>query len=159
MVLEIKGKKEKFYIKVWPGIKVRKLKNILFFFSLSKNQQENSVNFLNFFLGFLKSLNVLNRKTLILNGLGLKFLLEDKNICLKLGFSHDIFLPVNLSLVSIKIKKYGLKGFFITFFSYNKVSLGNLTEKIYKLKKADCYKARGFYYKEKKINLKTIKKS
>jgi len=159
LIIQIKETKQKFYVKIWFGLEIKKLKNFLIICPKFGNQKENCLKFFHFFLRILKSLKVVSRKILVLNGLGLKFLLESNNIRLKLGYSHDILVPINLNTINIRVKKYGLKGFFITFFSLNKIILGNLTEKIYKLKKADCYKARGFYYKDREILLKTIKKT
>jgi len=48
---------------------------------------------------------------------------------------------------------------FINIINYNKLILGNLAEKIYRLKKANCYKSRGLYYKHKKIRIKVVKKT
>ena len=78
---------------------------------------------------------------------------------MRLGFSHNnnIF-NIYDSISNLIITKIGLKGFLITFYGFNKIKLGNLVEKIYKLRPADCYKNRGFSYKTKFNILKTVKK-
>ena len=76
----------------------------------------------------------------------------------KLGYSNDINFIYDKQKFLIYSKKYGLKGNLINIYGYNKILLGNLAERIYKLKKADQYKLRGISNKDKMYILKTIKK-
>lgn len=87
--------------------------------------------------------------------MGLKASIDDNMLKMKLGYSHE-----NI----IKIEPNSTSNFFIgkksiSIIDYNKLSLGNFAEKIYRLKKANCYKGRGLYFKQKKIVIKTIKKT
>jgi len=137
------------------------------FINISKT--ETSILLIQNFSGHLKSINgfhtylknfILNfqtpaKKTLILRGLGLKATIHDNMLKMKLGYSHE-----NI----IKIEPNSTSNFFIgkksiSIIDYNKLSLGNFAEKVYRLKKANCYKGRGLYFKQKKIVIKTIKKA
>jgi large subunit ribosomal protein L6 len=118
---------------------------------VGKNQLNSFFTYLkNFITGFQTPA----KKTLILRGLGLKVSIGLNTLNLKLGYSHDniIKLPENTNNFVIGKK-------FITILNYNKLFLGNFAEKIYRLKKANCYKGRGLYYKQKKHIIKVVKKT
>jgi len=115
--------------------------------------------FFNYFQNLLNSFRLKNFKQLLLLGLGLKIFCENSIFLMRLGFSHSITIPNIYNYVSnCVILKIGLKGFLITFYGFNKTKMGNLVEKIYKLRPADCYKKRGFNYKNKFNILKIVKK-
>nr|NP_038164.1 ribosomal protein L6 [Synura synuroidea]AAF36930.1 ribosomal protein L6 [Synura synuroidea] len=161
LVIELNLTHQKFYIKIPDYIELKKDGNYLICYLLSKDKKILPL-FNGFYLvlnNYLNSFRIYSRKQLVLSGLGLKLIPLINVIKLKLGFSHIVLIPFSNKFFIIKVKKFGLKGFFISFFNYNKIILGNLVEKIYKTKSADCYKARGFYYKNKEIILKTIKKT
>jgi len=104
---------------------------------------------------FIINFQIPSKKTLILRGLGLKATLEATALSLKLGYSHESvvkILPSNKSTVFLGKK-------FLSIINYNKFYLGNFAEKIYRLKRANCYKGRGLYYKEKKFIIKAVKKT
>ena len=135
-------------------IKVRKEENFLIL-----NQKENiSINidsFYTYLKNFLLNFRNPSKKTLILKGLGLKATIQNNSLSLKLGYSHENTIKIGPTSTSSFFigKKY------ITIIDYNKLSLGNFAQKIYSLKKANCYKGRGLYFKEKKIITKTVKKT
>lgn len=129
------------------------------FFISVVNQGNNIKVFLNYFQNLLNNFRLKSFKQLLLLGLGLKILLENSVFLMRLGFSHNnsvsnIYKYINECIIT----KIGLKGFLITFYGFNKIKLGNLVEKIYKLRPADCYKHRGFSYKNKFNLLKIVKK-
>lgn len=161
LIIELKQNKENFYVKIPFFCSVKKKNQQLIFNFIDGSKKEFFLykGFITFLDSFFNNLKITTKKTLILNGLGLRFFVENNLLKLKLGYSHEVFFYYAHIFLSIRIKKYGLKGFVISFFGYNRVMLGNLVEKIYKLKKADCYKARGFFFKDKGIILKNIKKN
>ena len=66
---------------------------------------------------------------------------------------------ININVDASDKNKIFIGKKFITILNYNKIYLGNFVEKIFRLKKANCYKGRGLYYKEKNIITKIIKKT
>ena len=104
---------------------------------------------------FIINFQVPSKKTLILRGLGLKASFQDSTLSLKLGYSHEHNIEINPQ----DQNKIFIGKKFISVINYNKIFLGNFVEKIYRLKKANCYKGRGLYYKEKNIIIKAVKKT
>ena len=140
---------------------IRILKKGLFFviLLLDVKQRININCFINFFQNLLNSFRLKSFKQLLLLGLGLKIFLENSLVLMRLGFSHtNSILNIYQFISDCIITKIGLKGFLITFYGFNKIKLGNLAEKIYKLRPADSYKNRGFSYKNKLNILKIVKK-
>ena len=146
---------------IWIPQFIRLVKKGLFLSidSISFNYIKKTNVFLNFFQNVLNSFRLKSFKQLLLFGLGLKVFLENSVVLMRLGFSHNSSISgVDKYISDCIITKIGLKGFLISFYSFNKISLGNLVEKIYKLRPADCYKNRGFSYKNKLNILKIVKK-
>lgn len=108
------------------------------------------------FLNSLVTFQYINRKVLVLQGLGLKanllFKKRIKILELKLGYSHKCFVVLDKEIF-LKIRKNIL---FIH--SFNKEKLGNFLFRIKTLRFPDIYKAKGVCYKKEKIKLKLIKK-
>jgi len=151
--------KEIYYILIPKYVKLKKIG--CFFFVCVKNSQTIDLvdSFLNYFHNVLTSFRLQSFKQLLLLGLGLKITLENSIILMRLGYSHNNSVPNLSTFVSdFLITKIGLKGFLITFYGFNKIKLGNIVEKLYKLRPADCYKNRGFSYKNKTNILKIVKK-
>jgi len=115
-------------------------------------------NYQNYLLKFFDNFRIQSKKSLLLNGLGLKVNIKNNVFIFKLGYSNEITFMFDQFKFLVNSKKYGLKGMLINIYGFNKVVLGNLVEKIYKLKKADHYKLRGISNKNKVYILKTIKK-
>jgi len=165
LIVNIKNSNEYLYIKIPSYIQIIKHHDSIdFCFVLNKKlkKKKNLFDFYNFtvrFQNFLYKLNIIQKKKLILKGLGLNLLKNDEKFFLKLGYSKPTIYIPKYTFFNVTIKKFGLRGFFISFFGYNSISLGNLVERIYCFKKADVYKCRGFYYKEKLLILKPIKKN
>lgn len=133
-------------------ITVNKRDDFLYF--SSSNEKILNI-FTNYVKNFQVEFKIPAKKTLILRGLGLKAYSEESDLKLKLGFSHEIKIPILLNNKSTFI--FGKKS--LSILNYNKIILGNFTEKIYRLKKANSYKARGLYYKEMPPILKVVKKT
>ena len=120
-------------------------------------------------LFFLKSFNYLNkyfsqfskinRKKLIIKGLGYKInSFKDNNLKtfleFKLGYSHP-----KIILLPIKIKDYYLTKNSITFESFNLIWLGNFIKRLQFFRKPDAYKHKGLHIKNQKLlSLKAVKK-
>lgn len=151
--------KNNYFILIPNNIKLIKTGLFIYIDFTSLKKYKNSNLFLNYFKNLINNFRLKSFKQLYLLGLGLKIFLEDSVILMRLGFSHNnnIF-NIYDSISNLIITKIGLKGFLITFYGFNKIKLGNLVEKIYKLRPADCYKNRGFSYKTKFNILKTVKK-
>lgn len=136
------------------SVYVKKIKNLLIL-----NEDTIDLKKINGFYRYLKnfiiSFQVPAKKTLILRGLGLKATFQDLILSLKLGYSHENSIKVN----PLDHNKIFTGKKFITVLNYDKIFLGNFVEKIYRLKKANCYKGRGLYYKEKNIITKVVKKT
>lgn len=141
-------------IKIPMWILIVKHENLLFI-EEQKGSQKETASFYIYLKNFVINFQIPSKKTLILRGLGLKANLEVSSLNFKLGYSHESIIdivPTNTSTIFIGKK-------FISLINYDKIFLGNFTEKIYRLKKANCYKGRGLYYKEKKIIIKAVKKT
>jgi ribosomal protein L6P/L9E len=154
------------YIKVFFEKKIG-----YFFFNdmcLKKNDNKLEINYTFFQKKNLKSFNYLNvyisqfkkinRKKLIIKGLGykiniLKNVIENK-LEFKLGYSH-----VKTTLLPNKVQDYYLNKNSITFESLNSIWLGNFVTRLKSFKTPDIYKGKGLHIKNQKILiLKAIKK-
>ena len=117
--------------------------------------EDKATSFYTYLKNFIINFQIPSKKTLVLRGLGLKANLDANSLNLKLGYSHESvinIIPSNKSNIFLGKK-------IISIINYNKLFLGNFAEKIYRLKKANCYKGRGLYYKEKRIIIKAVKKT
>lgn len=147
------------YILIAKDIILNKEKNIL----LSKIEKEekdlivkyNQLN--NLLEDCIRNCNAIYRKKLLLKGLGFRISLykKSKKIQFKVGFSHLISLSIPDN-IKIRIKKK--KKNIIKIESFDKVLLGNFANKIKNIRRPDCYKGKGFWYKNQKEKLKEIKK-
>lgn len=143
-------------IKIPTLISVAKAANLLLIEKqLGSEAEHKAISFHTYLKNFIINFQVPSKKTLVLRGLGLKANLEQSSLSFKLGYSHESVVNITASNTSTVF--IGKK--FISIINYNKLFLGNFAEKIYRLKKANCYKGRGLYYKEKKIISKAIKKT
>lgn len=152
----LKKETKTFYCKIPNDIKFNKSKKNVFIFCSPNVEIANTKGFSTFLNNYIKTIEHLTKKTLLLKGLGLKVSLStDKDILVfKLGFSHLIEIPVNTEKHTFLIGKN-----FLSIISIYKSEIGNLIEQIYQLKKIDCYKGRGFLYKNRSYIFKQIKKT
>lgn len=138
------------------------INEILFF--LKKNQlililnsQKNKKSILNLYnkLIKLKIKGVLQgfKLNLILKGIGFKALVENNNLILKLGFSHNITVPIpsNIKVIS--------QANNLIFSSIDFIFLTQFVHFIKNHKKPEPYKGKGLLLKNEKILKKEGKKS
>lgn len=145
-------------INVPTFIILSKKSNILFitnYSNLTPILEKKKEGFFLYLKNFLITFQIPTKKTLVLRGLGLKAILKDCTLSLKLGYSHENIISINSSDMNTIF--LGKKS--ISILNYNKLLIGNFSEKICRLKKANCYKGRGLYLKEKNLITKVIKKT
>lgn len=122
--------------------------------SISENFEVAFKNFSKKLDYYYNSFETVKKKKLILKGLGFRVSIVNGGLGLefKIGFSHliQVNIPTSIKVRIIK-STIILEGI-------DKISLGNFANKILSLKKPDCYKGKGFWYKYQKENLKIIKK-
>lgn len=137
--------------------------NQIFFFSkknqliLIVNLQKNKKSILNLYnkLVKIKVKGVLQgfKLNLILKGIGFKSFIENNNLILKLGFSHNITIPIPNS---IKILNQSNN---LIFSSIDFIFLTQFVHYIKSHKKPEPYKGKGLLLKNEKILKKEGKKS
>ena len=114
---------------------------------------ENNTAFFELLTKTLNDFSLLITKKLKMKGLGLKAVLIQDMLELKLGFSHTIkiYIPKEIKISIFKST--------ITLTGVNLDALGNFAFKIKMSKKPNIYKGKGIWYRSEKLHLKTIKKS
>lgn len=130
-------------------------KNKLYIFFKKTKKLKKFVFFNFFFKSFKKSLTtakIFAKKSLKLVSIGYRVFLLDKLsknvLCLKLGYSHVLFLKIPKDIL-IKIVKQ------VLYFScYNELKLLNFCDFIRNLKVPDVYKGKGFFFEYGNIKLK-----
>lgn len=136
--------------------------DILFFFKKNQlilifNSQKNKKSILNLYnkLIKLKIKGVLQgfKLNLILKGIGFKAVVENSNLILKLGFSHNITIPIpsNIKVIS--------QANNLIFSSIDFIFLTQFVHFIKNHKKPEPYKGKGLLLKNEKILKKEGKKS
>lgn len=141
-----------FYIRIPNNIFIIKNLNVMYITTLVNNSLLES--FSTYLNTCIKNIKTPTKKTLILKGLGLKSTLVQNSVVFKLGYSHLITIPIDLEKYRASIGKN-----YLSLLSFDKASIGNLIECFYRLKKMDCYKGRGFFYKNRPFIFKIIKKT
>lgn len=138
------------------------INEILFFFKKNQlililNSQKNKKSILNLYnkLIKLKIKGVLQgfKLNLILRGIGFKAFIENNNLILKLGFSHNITIPIpsNIKVIS--------QANNLIFSSIDFIFLTQFVHFIKNHKKPEPYKGKGLLLKNEKIIKKEGKKS
>lgn len=136
--------------------------NIYFFIKNNKlllnfNIKKNKKNFLNLYnkLIKIKIKGVLQgfKISLILKGIGFKAIINNNNLILKLGFSHNIIIPIpdNIKIINQSNK--------LIFNSIDYIFLNQFVYSIKNYKKPEPYKGKGLLLKNEKILKKEGKKS
>ncbi len=140
-----------------------KYTNEVFFFSkknqliLTINLQKNKKSILNLYnkLIKIKVKGVLQgfKLNLILKGIGFKAFIEDSNLILKLGYSHNIVIniPENIKIINQSNN--------LIFNSTDFIYLTQFVHYIKSFKKPEPYKGKGLLLKNEKILKKEGKKS
>jgi ribosomal protein L6P/L9E len=95
----------------------------------------------------------LNKQKINYKGLGYKITKFENKIFFKIGLSHITTLTVPDPIKILKVKKYKIVAE-----GLNKIVIGNFLQKIYKLRKCNAYKHKGFIKSNQIIKFKTIKK-
>jgi len=133
------------------------IKNSFIFLYTKKENITHLVTFEKVVTNFIKNINKIFSKKLILKGLGMKIFLTTnaENNCLKfkLGFSHLIEYKIPASKLQFLINKNT-----ISIKSENINFVGNFSSKIRNLKRPNIYNGKGLSYKHEKIVLKVFKK-
>jgi len=155
LVFHFQGKNRIFFVPSFINFSIEKdsMK-----FEYNKNNDSKLYEFTSFYSfikTYISNFEKLYRKKLILKGLGLKasFSEDNKNLILKLGFSHavNVLIPKE---IAIQIQKN-----IITIQSFDKVLVGNFAHKLRSLRTLDRYKGKGIWYNNEIISLKEVKKS
>nr|YP_009164908.1 ribosomal protein L6 [Pseudoperonospora cubensis]AKZ29845.1 ribosomal protein L6 [Pseudoperonospora cubensis] len=161
-------------------IKISSIKNILFFetslgslslkfidntyffiqnnqLSISLNLNKNKKNILNLYnkLIKIKIKGVIQgfKMILFLKGIGFKSFIDENNLILKLGFSHNIVIkiPSNIKIINHSNS--------LIFNSIDYISLSQFVNYIKNHKKPEPFKGKGLVFKNEKILQKEGKKS
>jgi large subunit ribosomal protein L6 len=161
--VKINIKNNKIYFEGLLGkLTLNYINEILFFFKKNQlililNSQKNKKSILNLYnkLIKLKIKGVLQgfKLNLILKGIGFKAIIENNNLILKLGFSHNITIaiPVNIKVIS--------QANNLIFSSIDFIFLTQFVHFIKNHKKPEPYKGKGLLLKNEKILKKEGKKS
>lgn len=91
--------------------------------------------------------------SLFLKGIGFKAFIENSNINLKIGFSHNIIIPIPVNITIIN------QGNLLIFYSLDYILLTQFVSFIKNYKKPEPYKGKGLHLKNEKILQKEGKKS
>lgn len=104
-------------------------------------------------LNAIKGVNVGYQKKVLVNGIGYKASVENKNLVLKVGSTHkNIFLiPENLNVTIYDAVQIIITGI-------DNQEIGNFIAKIIRCCPLDSYQGKGLYIEHTKIKLKEIKK-
>jgi len=157
-LLVLNSKNQSKYVIIPPFVGFSKNENTLFL-NLEIKTPEN-LNLLNqihsLLLKCLNSFEKPFKKKLLLKGLGFRVgASEDsKFLDLKLGYSHNIKIPVPREHIKVSVDKNHL-----TVEGFDKILVGNFSNQIRNLKYPDSYKGKGFWYKDEIKVLKEIKKT
>jgi ribosomal protein L6P/L9E len=133
------------------------IQNKMICFFIEKKNDYILLQFLKVLENFLKNLDKIFSKKIILKGLGMRIFLSHINdkilLKFKLGFSHliEYMIPSNKFQLLLKKSSISIKSEDATF-------LGNLCSKIRNLKRVNVYNGKGLRYKNEKIILKIFKK-
>jgi len=144
------------YVKIPSNLFIIKENNILKIETkiFDSFKDTNLKTFNRFLTDTISSLRVLSKKIITVKGLGLKISLDLNILQFKLGYSHLIFLDISKQYIFVKVYKK-----FMVLSGFNKIKLGNNANRIFQLKKADSYKGRGLFLKDKIFILKPVKKT
>ena len=103
---------------------------------------------------FFKNVSRITKKLLQINGVGYKFLLNNYNLIISIGLSHQYVLKLNKKFNYYLFKKFSI----LKISGFNYFELMSLYHKIRLIKKPDVYKAKGISFYKEIIKLKQGKK-
>ena len=95
------------------------------------------------------------RRKLRLVGVGFKALIQDNNLILKLGFSHEIIytIPKDIKIICSKNK-----GIILVISGVENAKVNQVAVEIRRLRIPDAYKGKGIHYNKEILKLKKGKK-
>lgn len=141
--------------KMHPFIKIIHEGNLLKCISVNKSREANAM------FGTMRALianmvyGVNNgfEKKLLLIGVGYKAQIQDRKLCLSLGFSHTIFysIPEDIKIELLSSTEIIIKGI-------NKQKVGQVSSEIRSYRPPEPYKGKGIRYSNEIIILKETKK-
>nr|YP_010394062.1 ribosomal protein L6 [Peronospora belbahrii]DAZ88070.1 TPA_asm: ribosomal protein L6 [Peronospora belbahrii] len=160
--IKIFSKDKTIFFKTSLGLLSLKFINNIYFF-LKKNKllinfnfnkkKKSIINLYNKLIqlkikGVLQSFKI----NLFLKGIGFKVMIENKNLILKLGFSHNIIIPIpnNINII--------VQTNILIFNSIDYIFLNQFVHSVKKYKKPEPYKGKGLLLKNEKILQKEGKK-
>ena len=161
--IKIFSKNKTIFFKTSLGLlNLKFINNIYFFIKKNKllinfNLKKNKKNILNLYnkLIKIKIKGVLQgfKISLLLKGIGFKTIINNNNLILKLGFSHDIIIPIptNIEIINKSNK--------LIFNSIDYIFLNQFVHYVKNYKKPEPYKGKGLVLKNEKILQKEGKKS
>lgn len=161
--IKISKKQNQIFFETTLGILSLKLTNNIFIFLknnkllININLDKNKKSVLNLYnkLIKIKIKGVLQgfKLSLILKGIGFKAFIENKTLLLKLGFSHNIIIPIPQNIEIIN------QANTLIFNSIDYIFLTQFVHYIKSYKKPEPYKGKGLLLKNEKILQKEGKKS
>nr|YP_010508079.1 ribosomal protein L6 [Phytophthora gonapodyides]UXG56406.1 ribosomal protein L6 [Phytophthora gonapodyides] len=161
--IEIYSKNHTIFFKTSLGLlSLTFIKNIYFFIKKDKlliniNFIKNKKSILNLYnkLIKIKIKGILQgfKISLLLKGIGFKAFIENNNLILKLGFSHNIIIPIPTNIEIINQTNI------LIFSSIDFIFLNEFVHYIKNHKKPEPYKGKGLLLKNEKILQKEGKKS
>lgn len=161
--IKILKKKNQIFFETTLGILSLKLTNNVFIFKknnellININLDKNKKSVLNLYnkLIKIKIKGVLQgfKLSLILKGIGFKAFIENKTLLLKLGFSHNIIIPIPQNIEIIN------QANTLIFNSIDYIFLTQFVHYIKSYKKPEPYKGKGLLLKNERILQKEGKKS
>ena len=95
------------------------------------------------------------RRKLRLVGVGFKALIKESNLCLKIGFSHEIIYEIPKD---IQISCSKNKGIIIVIMGIENVRVNQVAVEIRRLRIPDVYKGKGIHYNKEILKLKKGKR-
>ncbi len=94
------------------------------------------------------------KKEIYMKGVGYKASVRGNDLVLVAGYSHDVVMPIPAGL-SVEM---GATPTEFAIVGIDKNAVGQFSDKIRKVRKADPYKGKGIYYKGEKVRRKEGKK-
>nr|YP_010394452.1 ribosomal protein L6 [Phytophthora multivora]DAZ88460.1 TPA_asm: ribosomal protein L6 [Phytophthora multivora]DAZ88893.1 TPA_asm: ribosomal protein L6 [Phytophthora multivora] len=161
--IKIYNKEKVIFFETSSGLLSLKITNNLFFFIkknkllININVNKNKKSILNLYNKLIKikikGISQGFKISLLLKGIGFKSYIENNNLILKLGFSHNIIIPIPKNIEIINQSNT------LIFSSIDFIFLSQFVHYIKNYKKPEPYKGKGLLLKNEKILQKEGKKS
>lgn len=161
--IKIFSKKQIIFFETSLGLlSLKFIDNIYFFIKKNKllinfniiKDKKNIINLYNKLIKIkIKGVSQGFKITLLLKGIGFKAFIEKNNLILKLGFSHNIIIPIPYNIEVINHSNI------LIFNSIDYIFLNQFVHYIKNYKKPEPYNGKGLLFKNEKILQKEGKKS